>query len=165
MRQAQTLRKGLGNEGRLIVSALSLALTVERNRDDDIACEPVVLATYDFSKLLRKPGAQRLDLLKLQQKDCPDERSLINREAACAIEAVCLVLTSGAEELFFFQLQPGKRASTKVASGCGDPFERSEAFRANRHTLGMHEEFATDPAIRWKDYADERVTCYREQGA
>lgn len=67
MGQSQALRKGLGNQGYLIVSALSLSLAVEGNWHNYIGSEFVVLAAYDFSKPLGKPGTQGLHLLELQQ--------------------------------------------------------------------------------------------------
>ena len=165
VRQAQALRKGPGNQGCLVVSALSLALAVEGNRHDDVDRESVALAAHDFRKLFSKPATQRLDLLELEQENCPDQWSLIDREAAGAIKAVCLVLTSGAEPLSFFQLQPRKRVPANVAGGRWDAFERSEAFRTDRHGPGIQEQFAADAAIGGKDYADERVARSGEPGA
>ena len=105
MRQPQALRERLGNQGRLIVSALSLALVVEGNRHNDIGRESVALAAYYFSKPLREPDTQRFDLIELQQKNRPDEGTLINREAAGPIKAIGLVLASRAEpRLPFFLL-------------------------------------------------------------
>lgn len=104
MRQAQTLRERLGNEGRLIVSALSFALAVEGHRHNDVDGESVGLATYYFSQPLREPGTQRFDLLELQQENRPDERTLINCEAAGAIKAIGFVLASRAEPRLTFPL-------------------------------------------------------------
>lgn len=72
MSQAQAFRERPGNQGRLIESSLSFALAVERHRHNDIGRESAALAAHYFNKPLRKPGTQRLNLLKLQQENRPD---------------------------------------------------------------------------------------------
>lgn len=166
MGQPQALRKGLGNEGRLIVSALSFALPVERDRDDNIGGEILRVASRNFGEPLSEPATERLDLLEFQQENRPDQRSLIDCEAAGAIKAVCFVLASGTERvLSLFQLQSGKRATTNSANGWRDSVERIETLRADWHAARIHEEFAAEAAISRKYYADERVACGCEPGA
>ena len=166
MEQAQTFGKGLGNQCRLIVSAFPLALLVERNGHDDIGRESVALRLDNFQEPLRKPPTQRLDLLELQQENGPNQRSLINREAANAIKAVGFVLARGTKPgLLFLLLQSKKRAATDFANSCRDPVERSETLRADGHAPGIHEQFAANAAISGKNYADQRVARRRKPRA
>ena len=105
MGQSQTFGEGFGNQSRLIIAAFSLALPVERHRNDNIGRESVALPSHYFQKPLCEPRTQRLDLLECEKENCTDQRSLVDREAACAIKAICFVLADGAEaRLSFFLL-------------------------------------------------------------
>lgn len=166
MRQPQAFRKGLGNQGRLIVSAFSLTLAVEGHRHDDIGRVSVTLTSNYVRKPLRKPRTQRLDLLELQQENRAYQRSLIDREAASAIKCISFVLAGETEPRPpFFQLQSKERATTNFADGWGNPFERIETFRTDRRAPRIREQLAAKAAISGKNYADQRVARRRKPRA
>jgi hypothetical protein len=75
---------------------------MERHWHDDISRESIPLTFQYLGELLCEPSTQWLDFLELQQENRTDQRPLIDREAAGAIEAIRFVLAGGAEPLLPF---------------------------------------------------------------
>ena len=100
VRQAEQFGEGLGDEGGLVVAALTFTLAMERDGDDDVGLEGGAFAVREVGKDAGEKEAERLDVFEFQQQDGADYFAAVERPASGAVEgkgAIFFIAATDAE--------------------------------------------------------------------
>jgi len=158
MGHAKPFGEGHREQRSLVVAAFSFSLPVERHGDNDVCGQYLRFAFCHLGEAFGKPLSQRLDLLKLQQHNCLNQRAFVNREATRSVKCIRFVLANGTNQgAALVSRQAGKRPSAELAAGLGNSLKGRKAVIANGNAARVDKQLAANPAIPGKEDAEQRI--------
>jgi len=137
------LRDGPGDQLRLVVPALAMAVAMQRNRYDYVNALLSPLPENHFRQSIAEPIRERNHLLVLQQEDYFRKSTIVNRKAARLIERIEVGSAQPAKRLVQRRIhwsrrrhipagRSGHRPAAAGAYGINDPLKLVETRSAHR---------------------------------
>ena len=154
----QSFREGLGDQLRLIVSALTKATGVQRHGNHYINSLKLRVEDNAIMQTRSKPVAQGSDRFILQHCNCPDHRVIVHSEAAGKIKGIDSPPTQMAERTCL----RGSHRRMKRSATCATQWpryrlERIQTIPTNGQTIRCIQDSPANPAGGRKDERGQAI--------
>jgi len=157
-RHPQSFREGLGDQLRLIVSALTKARRVQRHGNHYINSLKLRVEDNAFMQTRSKPVAQGSHRFILQHRNCPDHRVIVHSEAAGKIETIDSLPAQMAKRTCLRGSHGRvKWSATSATQWSREGLERIQTIPTNGQTIRCIQDSPANPAGGRKDERGQAI--------